>query len=346
MPGTHHTTRPPPARPDGRGVLPATTRKLGNDVTNASTQLSSVASLQLAPAAAPASDDVAPVGSYLDAFLDARSSVQADATKGSVTGGSSVASGSSRLLFESLWNAGNESVARKSQPASVGSHRSGGSVDGGGSKRISVTAADYEDVFASMPMMEERTKEMLVRAHLAANPRKMGYADARPDIRPMSITRVAPEHVAQRLEFNGNGAHGHAMATWAGSLRPALYSTHADPARAFASGDQIKNAWDGSGLAPSEVTPSYAFRHAQSTSVWAGAGDVYDRLQDVRGYTGTHRHRFDVTTGRGLGLQSRDNYAYLRSTIETEPARGAPVLPEPLDIGPHPATLSSRYTVK
>lgn len=32
---------------------------------------------------------------------------------------------------------------------------------------------------------------------------------------------------------------------------------------------------------------------------------MFDRLTDARGYTGTHRHRFDVD-GRGLGLKGRD----------------------------------------
>ncbi len=37
----------------------------------------------------------------------------------------------------------------------------------------------------------------------------------------------------------------------------------------------------------------------------AATGSVFDRLTDARGYTGTHRHRFD-NTGRGMGLQGRD----------------------------------------
>lgn len=187
------------------------------------------------------------------------------------------------------------------------------------------------------------TKDALVRAGAVSNQRKMGYADPRPDIRPTGAQRVAPELGFAMNQFSRNGAGGRAEAVWAGSLRPHLYSPAADPG-AERGGDDMKNAWNGSGLAPSEATPSYAFRHAMSTSVWAGAGNVYDRLLDVRGYTGTHRHRFD-TDGRGLGLRSRDNYAYLRSTIETSASRGAPVLPEPLDQGPHPATLSSRIPV-
>jgi hypothetical protein len=291
-------------------------------------------------------------GGYLDAFLEERPGADADAVDGarslrSVAGGSVT---SSRPLFDLIWASGSDSVKLGGgKSTSLGGH---GSVDGGGShssrgNHSGVAASDYADVFSGLPMMDSNTKEALVRANCVANSRKMGYADSRPDIRPLSYSRVAPEHSAQMIEFNGNGAHGCAMAKWAGSLRPSLYSASADPARAFASGDDIKTAWDGSGLAPSEVTPSYAFRHAQSTSVWApGAGNVYDRLLDVRGYTGTHRHRFDVSTGRGLGLQSRENYAYLRSRIETEHDRGAPVLPEPLDVGPHAATLSSRYVVK
>jgi len=33
---------------------------------------------------------------------------------------------------------------------------------------------------------------------------------------------------------------------------------------------------------------------------------VYDKLTDVSLYTGTHKHRFDPETGRGLGREGRD----------------------------------------
>ena len=36
---------------------------------------------------------------------------------------------------------------------------------------------------------------------------------------------------------------------------------------------------------------------------------VYDKLTDVSLYTGTHRHRFDPETGRGLGREGRDTPA-------------------------------------
>ena len=46
-------------------------------------------------------------------------------------------------------------------------------------------------------------------------------------------------------------------------------------------------------------------------------GDIYDRLTDTSGYTGSHKHRFDET-GRGKGVQGRD-----------APAKGAAMTPAP-----------------
>ena len=46
-------------------------------------------------------------------------------------------------------------------------------------------------------------------------------------------------------------------------------------------------------------------------------GDIYDRLTDTSGYTGSHKHRFDET-GRGKGLQGRD-----------APGKGAAMTPAP-----------------
>ena len=245
-----------------------------------------------------------------------------------------------RAVFEAVWRQ-QEPSAPAGDRSDAGGSDAGGSAGSAAARRRHALSVDaYDDVFADMPMMDAATKEALVRAGCVSNQRKMGYADSRPDIRPTGAPRVAPELSVAMNQFSRNGAAGRAEAVWAGSLRPHLYSAAGDPS-AERSGDEMKNAWGGSGLAPSDATPSYAFRHAMSTSVWAGAGTVYDRLQDVRGYTGTHRHRFGAD-GRGLGLASRDNYAYLRSTIETDVGRGAPVLPEALDCGPHPATLSGR----
>jgi len=93
----------------------------------------------------------------------------------------------------------------------------------------------------------------------------------------------------------------------------------------------VKRSWGGHAVAPSEAVVGYAYRHAAATSLYADAGDVYDRLTDVRGYTGTHRHRFD-TDGRGLGLAGRENsydYAAMVESVTVETAKGAPVLPSP-----------------
>lgn len=68
--------------------------------------------------------------------------------------------------------------------------------------------------------------------------------------------------------------------------------------------------------AVSDVASSYAYKHAAAASQQSGAGSVFDRLTDTRGFTGTHKHRFDKT-GRGLGLRGRDS-----SDIDYEWVRG------------------------
>lgn len=132
----------------------------------------------------------------------------------------------------------------------------------------------------------------------------MGYADDRPNIAPTSRFGVAPEHAGERLMFNGAGADGRATANFASQLRPALYtpSKH-NPHR---TGAEMQRAWGSPAVAPSQTVSGYAYRHAAAVSQWTGAGSVYDRLTDVRGYTGLHRHRFDAD-GRGVGLRGRDN---------------------------------------
>jgi hypothetical protein len=36
-------------------------------------------------------------------------------------------------------------------------------------------------------------------------------------------------------------------------------------------------------------------------------GNIFDKLTDVRQYTGAHKARFDPTTGQGRGLEGRDS---------------------------------------
>jgi hypothetical protein len=60
-----------------------------------------------------------------------------------------------------------------------------------------------------------------------------------------------------------------------------------------------------------------------------GSGSVYDRLTDVRGFTGTHRHRFD-SEGRGVGLAGRDNsysYSFLVGSMPVDAVEGQAPLP-------------------
>lgn len=74
------------------------------------------------------------------------------------------------------------------------------------------------------------------------------------------------------------------------------------------------------------VTGSYAYGHQAAAARAAGSGSVFDRLTDTRGYTGTHKHRFD-SGGRGRGLRGRDStdidYEWVKSNSLA--ASGAPV---------------------
>ena len=206
------------------------------------------------------------------------------------------------------------------------------------------TAADYPEVFENLPSMSESTKDAIVRAYSVANPRKMGYADSRPDVRPAPLMRIGPEQDALHMSLPASttsapGAQGKSMATWASQLRSHLYSPRSDP-NAPQTGDGMKKMWNSGGLAPSEVVPGYSYRHASVMSIYDKQGSVYDRLTDVRGYTGTHRHRFDETTGSGRGLAGKDpqsgiDYSYMLSTVHSDPKMGAMPLPMPFHHGVH-----------
>jgi len=87
----------------------------------------------------------------------------------------------------------------------------------------------------------------------------------------------------------------------------------------------VNRTWNGPDKAPSDAVPSYAYRHAAARI----QDSVFDRLTDTRGYTGTHRHRFD-DTGRGQGLKGRDTGALDYSKLtQAVPVAGAPYLTEP-----------------
>ena len=165
----------------------------------------------------------------------------------------------------------------------------------------------YADVLDGLPVMHPATAEVLARSHSVANPRIMGYADRRPDITPRgglggAVGRVNSDHVGERVMFTESGSAGVASGRWASGLRPQLYTPSKDTA---ASPGRV--GWEGGGERGGGVeSVGYAYKHAAAASQWAGAGSVYDRLCDPRGYTGLHKHRFD-TDGRGKGMRGRDD---------------------------------------
>ena len=192
---------------------------------------------------------------------------------------------------------------------------------GGGGGEPGVSAAEmYPAVYEALPSMSARTFDAITRHGMVVNSRRMGYADARPDVRPGAVMMPAAaklyaasgtHHVYHEpraaLDYvpPHSGAQGRAEGAWAAQLRPHLHASGDDP-RAARTGAGLRRMWAAGGLAPSEAATGYGYRHASAHSMLTGSGSVYDRLTDVRGYTGTHRHRFD-SDGRGLGLAGREN---------------------------------------
>jgi hypothetical protein len=189
--------------------------------------------------------------------------------------------------------------------------------EGEGAGGGGVAAAElYRDVLDAMPAMHPATAEVMARSHSVANPRIMGYADLRPDIKPRgglsgALGRVNSDHVGQRSMFTESGTAGVSTGRWASNLRPQLYTPSKDAAGSpmrSGSGSAASAGGGGGGAAALDpaASASYAYKHAAAASQWAGAGSVYDRLCDPRGYTGLHKHRFDVD-GRGKGMGGRDD---------------------------------------
>lgn len=242
-----------------------------------------------------------------------------------------------------------------------------------------MSAADiFPGVYESLPSMDARTFDAIARHGMVVNSKRLGYADPRPDVRPPRTMMPAAaalygdarsHHVhadpKQALDVikSQSGLGGKAEGVWVAQLRPNLHAPSATGAsgsggadgssgggkdaagRSPRSGKDIKQYWASGGLAPSEAATGYAYRHAAAHSMLTGSGSVYDRLTDPRGYTGSHRHRFDGD-GRGLGLAGRDNsmdYRFLVDTTVDEKHGQAPLPGAPLaDLRQHSLGMGRR----
>lgn len=182
--------------------------------------------------------------------------------------------------------------------------------------RIAISEAELNEAFLDLPNMTTETKRAIAKSHVFSSTRVRGYADPRPDIAPSELARwrPGPEHGAAVNQLSSKDA------AFAGGLRP---GHHREQPREGRSGKEIlTRTWNPPEKAPSDAVPSYAYRHAAARI----QDSVFDRLTDTRGYTGTHRHRFDGT-GRGQGLKGRDagNLDYSKIT-QAVPVAGAPYL--------------------
>lgn len=184
-------------------------------------------------------------------------------------------------------------------------------------EELGYTTEEIMEAFSHLPAMSKKTAHILARSYGWASQAKAGYADSRPALRADELQHA----------FRGAGIGGHTIGFtgqdthYAAQMRAELYSGSAAAAtlkKKMADGSLPKatpaqramSKWRGTGrsadvmLAPSSLTSGYAYQHAAHRSRSGAGGNVYDRLQDARGYTGIHRHRFDVS-GRGRGAAGR-----------------------------------------
>lgn len=286
-----------------------------------------------------AGDGVMP--SYLHAYLEGRRGSHVGVDEGGADGGGPITAFGVTVARRAGGGAGGGGGApaagtgyMRQAPATP---RHGHLIDDTASLASSASAM-FPEVYEALPVMDEKTFDIMARANMVANSRIMGYSDPRPDIRPptaLSASRggfMSPTHVDGRnvsAVTPGMGLQGRAQSLWASQLRPHLHSVSEDP-HAARTGEEFHRAWGGAAVAPSDAVSGYAYRHAAAASMLGDGGSVYDRLTDVRGYTGTHRHRFDAATGRGRGLAGRGNtydYDALVASVPVAAAAGAPALP-------------------
>ena len=184
-------------------------------------------------------------------------------------------------------------------------------------EELGYTTEEIMEAFSHLPAMSKKTAHILARSYGWASQAKAGYADSRPALRADELQHA----------FRGAGIGGHTIGFtgqdthYAAQMRADLYSGSAAAAtlkKKMADGSLPKatpaqramSKWRGTGrsadvmLAPSSLTSGYAYQHAAHRSRSGAGGNVYDRLLDARGYTGIHRHRFDVS-GRGRGTAGR-----------------------------------------
>jgi hypothetical protein len=169
-----------------------------------------------------------------------------------------------------------------------------------------VSQADIDAMRELYPQLDAETARRLAQSACVASTRVMGYANKRPDLAAWTPVRASKESSDTTAEFSHAPK---ADARFTATLRPGLYRTTSESTMgtpATPTGGPMRVSTGTGPSVPSSSTASYAYKHAATLSQSSGAGNVYDRLTDPRGFTGTHRHRFD-RSGRGLGLRGRDS---------------------------------------
>lgn len=179
-----------------------------------------------------------------------------------------------------------------------GSRRSSKSArtTGTAGSRLCFSNAKLKAVFSEYPTMTNKTARQIVRSNACGNGKIESYATRQPCIRPPVLQN------RRTLGIALDGTVNRQLGYFISPLRENLWTEKTR----YVTGKEIARAWNGSGKAPSDTVPSYAYKHAADRSRKSAKCGVYDRLTDVRGYTGTHRHRFDMKTGVGRGLIGRD----------------------------------------
>lgn len=143
--------------------------------------------------------------------------------------------------------------------------------------------------FADLPSMSSETKNIIMSSK--AMTKKEGYSTQKPAVDLGTFSMMKPNADHARLDGpTGGGIGGKATAVFSSMMR-------STSPRAGA----VKGKTVSSTTVPSQTTTGYAFKHVNQKR----QDSVFSRLTDVRGFTGSHRHRFDES-GRGRGLHGRD----------------------------------------
>lgn len=143
-----------------------------------------------------------------------------------------------------------------------------------------------------LPSMTPATKKVLLGAH--ASTKREGYATSTRalDLGTLRAMQLSQDHKLVGVP-SGYGAAGKTTALFSSMIQRGAPVPQGRP------GERVWLSQSEDPRSASQTAPGYAYKHATRSA------GVFQRLTDVRGFTGAHRLRFDES-GRGKGLFGRD----------------------------------------